>query len=177
MMTSSSVSRDMRACSQSRVSRPPLARDVCAASKYTDGVKELIDSLHAQHEEIKRLIKAIDAALERADESEVRRELDALSRALLAHLAIEDEHLYPSLSRASEERGHDVPSRVARTYEHNMQTITVALKAFLEAYSGTLSLPDFSRDWALVSQLLTDRIASEERTLYPLYNEWLSRNE
>lgn len=140
-------------------------------------VKELLETLLVQHDEIKRSIAAINGALVGSEEAELRRELDVLSTALLAHLAIEDEHLYPSLTRAGEERGHDVPSKVARTYEHNMQTITVALRAFLEAYGGPFALDDFRRDWALVSQLLTDRIASEESTLYPLYKSWLARQE
>lgn len=138
-------------------------------------MKALIETLRVQHEEIGRRIEAIEDALHREDASAVRRELDALATALLAHLAIEDAHLYPALSESASKSGHAIPAKLAATYEHNMKTISVALRAFLEAYGGHFKLDDFRRDWILVSQLLTDRIASEEATLYPLYAAWHSR--
>ena len=137
----------------------------------------LIETLQVQHDEIMRIIERLSAALKRADLSGVCTELDALGSALKAHLAIEDAQLYPALTLAAEQTQLEVPTKIARTYEHNMSTISVALTAFLEKYSHAFSLENFGRDWVLVSQLLRDRIESEEATLYPLYRSWVVRAE
>ncbi|HUS33480.1 MAG TPA: hemerythrin domain-containing protein [Kofleriaceae bacterium] len=134
---------------------------------------KLIETLHVQHDEIKRLAAQVAAAADGGDIRAVCTGVDALGVALLAHLALEDAHLYPALTTAAERTQLEVPARIARTYEHNMATISVALKAFIEKYSRDFSMADFRRDWVLVSQLLGDRIESEEATLYPLYTSWV----
>ena len=138
-------------------------------------MKDLIETLHAQHELIVLTVNRINDALLQGDLPTVTTELDALSAALFAHLEVEDAHLYPALTLAAEQTQLEVPAKIARTYEHNMQTITIALKAFLEKYARAFSFDDFRRDWPLVSQLLEDRIVSEEATLYPLYLSWVHR--
>ena len=136
---------------------------------------DMIYTLRVQHEEIARLIGRIDDASARGDRAAVGTDVDALAIALLAHLEIEDARLYPALTRAAEQTQLEVPAKIARTYQHNMLTISVAIKAFIEKYSQSFSLDDFRRDWPLASQLLTDRIKSEEATLYPLYESWGAR--
>jgi len=132
----------------------------------------LIESLQVQHKEIVRLVRTVTEASNRGSLEDTCRELDALGAALLAHLHLEDTKLYPALTRAAEQTQLEVPAKIARTYEHNMQTISVAVTAFLEKYAHAFELEDFRRDWALVSQMLSDRILSEETTLYPLYDSW-----
>ena len=134
---------------------------------------DLIHTLHLQHEEIVRISVRIDHALARADVAAVCTQVDALAVALIAHLELEDTRLYPELTRSAERTQLEVPAKIARTYEHNMQTISVAIKAFIDKYSHKFSLDDFRRDWPLVSQLLSDRIKSEEATLYPLFAAWV----
>lgn len=134
---------------------------------------DLIATLHAQHAEIERLAAQVSAASDRGDVPALCQALDALGAALLAHLATEDARLYPALTEAAERTQLEVPAKIARTYAHNMETISVALRAFLEKYSRSFELQDFRRDWLLVSQLLSDRIQSEEATLYPLYRSWV----
>ena len=138
-------------------------------------MQKLIETLHVQHEAIRRVVAQVAEAVEHGDMPGVCAAIDALASALLAHLAIEDAHLYPALTKAAEDTQLEVPARIARTYEHNMVTISVALKAFLEKYSHAFVMDDFRRDWVLVSQLLSDRIESEEATLYPLYTSWVER--
>lgn len=141
---------------------------------YDGLVSNLIETLHLQHDEITRIVDRVNAATRRGDVTSVCKELDALAVAVLAHLEVEDTRLYPALTLAAESSQLEVPAKIARTYEHNMTTISVALKAFLDKYSHRFVLDDFKRDWPLVSQLLTDRIASEEATLYPLYASWVT---
>jgi hypothetical protein len=130
-------------------------------------------TLRKQHGEILEIVRAITAAVAGGSCPEVRTHVDRLRAALLAHLALEDSQLYPELTKAGEESGQALSARIAKTYERNMETISVALKAFLEQYAADFELADFSRDWQLVSQMLSDRIASEEATLYPLYESWI----
>lgn len=136
---------------------------------------KLIETLRIQHLEINRAVSRVSDAADRDDMPAVCAALDALAAGLLAHLAMEDAHLYPALTRAAEQTQLEVPARIARTYEHNMATISVALTAFLEKYSHAFVMAEFRRDWLLVSQLLADRIESEEATLYPLYTSWVDR--
>lgn len=134
---------------------------------------DLIATLHVQHLEIRRLATQVSDASASGDVATLRSGLDALGTALLAHLAIEDAQLYPALTEAAERTKLEMPAKIARTYAMNMETISVALRAFLDRYSRGLDLVDFRRDWVLVAQLLTDRIESEEATLYPLYRSWI----
>lgn len=133
----------------------------------------LIETLHVQHAEIRRLAARADAAANSNDKPALCAALDQLGTALLAHLALEDGRLYPALTEAAEKTQEEVPARIARTYERNMETISIALKAFLEKYSRDFTMDRFRSDWLLVSQLLYDRMASEETTLYPLYTSWV----
>lgn len=133
----------------------------------------LVATLRHHHAEILEIVRAITAAVAAGSSPEIRTNVDRLRTALLAHLALEDSQLYPELTKAGEESGRELSARIAKTYERNMETISVALKAFLEQYDGDFEPADFSRDWQLVSQMLSDRIASEEATLYPLYQSWI----
>ena len=136
---------------------------------------KLVDILRVQHAELLHLVERVNEAVLRDSVGDITAGLAKLTSALLAYLAVEDERLYPALTRAAIESPQEMSSKIARTYEHNMETISVALRAFLETYSGApnLDLCSFRRDGQLVSQLLADRIASEEKTLYPLYNSWV----
>lgn len=136
---------------------------------------DLIATLHVQHEEIRRLAAMVSDASASGDVASLRSGLDALATALRAHLAIEDGQLYPALTEAAERTHLEMPAKIARTYATNMKTISVALKAFLDKYTRGLDLTDFRRDWVLVAQLLSDRIESEEATLYPLYRSWVKQ--
>lgn len=134
----------------------------------------LIDTLHEQHREIGRIVESMTHHLAVSDLDGVRADLARLKTALLAHLAIEDAHLYPALSHAAAAKDLAVAARVAVTYERNMEHVSEALRAFLEQYGGEhIELADLRRDWALVARMLIDRIESEEDQLYPLYRSWV----
>lgn len=138
----------------------------------------LLTTLHAQHRAVATLAAEVSDAVAHGDCDGIQRSLHALRAALGAHLALEDAELYPALSRAAEQTGLALPTSIARTYEHNMTAISTALTAFLDSYheqrwAQPNALDEFRRDWALVSQLLADRINSEETTLYPLYASWV----
>lgn len=146
-----------------------------SAANHMTTPKNLVAVLRVQHVELLRIVRRVNEAVAHDSARDVSAALASLTSALVAHLAIEDERLYPALTRATETSPDEMPSKIARTYEHNMETISVALRAFLDKYSGDLiaDLPSFRRDWQLVSELLADRISSEEKTLYPLYDSWV----
>lgn len=122
------------------------------------GVDHLIDTLSAQHEAIRVIAAAIDVGLAGSDVGRVRVELQRLTLALRAHLHVEDAQLYPALAAAASRTRHEIPARIAITYERNMEHVSAALKAFLERYAtGDHELDDLRRDWQLVSRMLIQR--------------------
>lgn len=64
----------------------------------------LVDTLKQQHQELILYIRQLDVLLERGDELRARAAIFTLSGVLRAHLALEDQHIYPALSRAAEAR-------------------------------------------------------------------------
>jgi hypothetical protein len=60
-----------------------------------------------------------------------------------------------------------------KTYAANMKRISDALKEFLERQQQVAAPAAFEREWREVTQMLTARIQSEERVLYPMYDQRL----
>lgn len=134
---------------------------------------DLLQTLQVQHQDIVQLEDEVDRALGAGDAAALSELLLRLKRTLLAHLELEDARLYPGLLRAAEKTRADIPLKVADTFAKNMQSVTAALKAFLDRYvASQIDIADLRRDWPLVRRLLDDRIESEERQLYPLYRSW-----
>lgn len=137
---------------------------------------DLLPTLHAHHRAIGEIVDTINVELAKGDVAAVQGQLVRLKSAVLAHLALEDAQLYPALTQAARETKLAVPTRVAMTYERNMEHVSAALKAFLEEYTQPQvqpSLDDLKRDWELVARMLVDRMESEEDQLYPLYRSWV----
>ncbi|MEO6954404.1 MAG: hemerythrin domain-containing protein [Polyangia bacterium] len=133
------------------------------------------DVLRTQHEELRTAIERIGQHAVAADVGALAQALRALKVALLAHLELEDSHLYPELALAAAQAESAVPVGVADTYQHNMKGVSTSLKAFLDQYDASFRMDDFQRDWPLVARMLCHRMESEEATLYPLYDAWCSR--
>ncbi|MFL5349310.1 MAG: hemerythrin domain-containing protein [Hyalangium sp.] len=129
----------------------------------------LIDTLRKQHQELVRLSKHMDATLERGDEAGARAALSSLSQALREHLKLEDQEIYPGLIRAAQEAGDEKMLETARLFASNMQRITDSLRDFMSRHEASFHLERFQKGWRTLSGVLSARIESEEKTLYPLY--------
>ncbi len=132
---------------------------------------QLVDTLTAQHQQVVHLATQINEAISpQGDTQRLRSLLDALTTGLLAHLALEDKSLYPALIVAAEAAGDANQLALVRSFSENMQRISTGLKGFLQRHSGTsLDLALFQKEWKDILAVLTQRIQSEERVLYPLH--------
>lgn len=127
-----------------------------------------ISQLRQQHEDISRtagqLARAIATQNGPQGVGAIRWQL---ARQLIAHLALEDRILYPSLHR-------DGSSQVRAT-ALMLQEDTGALAEQFSRYMAAWSDDRVAREWPafcgatrLILQTLTERVDREERTLYPL---------
>ncbi len=131
----------------------------------------LIPTLRQQHQELARLVEEMNAALERGEGAAVCSVLKSLSKALLAHLKLEDQEIYPGLVRAAEASGDAKMLETAKTFASNMQRITESMQDFLTRHQTELHLDRFRTGWSTLRGVLAKRIESEETTLYPLYEQ------
>jgi hemerythrin-like domain-containing protein len=130
----------------------------------------LVDTLKQQHKELILYIRQMDVLLARGDETGARAVISTLSAALRTHLALEDQHIYPALTRAAEVRQSEWMQELAKLFAANMQRITTMLQDFLSRqHEASFHLEQFRADWSCLSAVLVRRIEAEERTLYPLY--------
>lgn len=130
----------------------------------------LVETLRAQHRELEAHCKSVTTALHHDDLEPVQRALQAFGAALLTHLSLEDESLYPALLRAVDRRSLD--ARNIRTFTDNMRRVSDALKAFLaQPLENASQLVALRKEWPEVHHLLDARMQSEERLLYPMYEE------
>ena len=95
---------------------------------------------------------------------EGRARLRRAHEAMLAHLMLEDNRLYPAL------RAHPATAGLARRYAGEMQQLTPALLAFFDSYDeGSIDPDAFERSLDQLLIVLRQRIAREEVHLYPAY--------
>jgi Hemerythrin HHE cation binding domain len=131
----------------------------------------LVETLTAQHQQVVRIATQINEAISPAgDVKRLRSLLDTLTVGLLAHLALEDKSLYPALIAAAETAGDATQLALVRSFSENMQRISTGLQSFLQRHSSpTVDLALFRKEWKDILGVLTQRIQSEERVLYPLH--------
>lgn len=130
----------------------------------------LVETLRAQHRELEALCKTLTTSLHHDELAPVQSALQAFGAALLTHLALEDDTLYPALLGAVERRSPE--ARTIRTFADNMRRVSEALKAFLaQPVDNVAQLHALRKEWPEAQHLLDSRMQSEERLLYPMYEE------
>ncbi|RST30319.1 hemerythrin domain-containing protein [Sphingomonas ginkgonis] len=94
--------------------------------------------------------------------------LAKLTGLLRIHFAQEDEILYPFMEAASDETA----ARTARAFREEMGGLSATYAAFAERWRNsremTADFPAFRRECDAVFAALAERIARENRMLYPL---------
>lgn len=130
----------------------------------------LTETLREQHRRVEQLASQLTTALHGEDLNEVRAAFEAFRAALEQHLALEDGELYPRLLSAVEPRSE--PARIAKTFSENMQRISAGLRDFIARHAnGQLDPVTLRREWKEALAVLTGRIQSEERLLYPMFEQ------
>ena len=132
-------------------------------------------TLRAQHDHAEKLfdelferIDRFDAAAEGADAYSLSLCLAKIAGVLRTHFAIEDQVLYPMLI-ASESREVAV---VARVFEREIGSLGDQFERFLQRWGRSAeiatAIPQFRYECDMMFAALRDRIARENRELYPL---------
>lgn len=132
-------------------------------------------TLRAQHDHAERLfdelferIDRFDAAAEGADAYSLSLCLAKIAGVLRTHFAIEGQVLYPMLI-ASEHREMAV---VARVFEREIGSLADQFERFLQRWGRSAeiagAIPQFRYECDMMFAALRDRIARENRELYPL---------
>jgi hypothetical protein len=134
----------------------------------------IVATLQAQHQAVLKMVGKINEKVARGEVKGLNSILGELKTALLAHLELEDNQLYPSLIKAADALKNPGIAQTTRMFSGNMVQITDTLKGFLGKFEGKdIDPAAFKTDWNQLIGVLSARITSEEATLYPMYNQWV----
>ena len=122
----------------------------------------LTDILRDQHAQLCALLNELQRLGLSGPEG--RERLQKARQAMLSHLSLEDNRLYPAL------QANPSTSGLASRYAEEMQQLTPALLAFFDTYhEGNAEPQAFSRSLGQLLAVLQQRIGREEGRLYPAY--------
>jgi len=120
----------------------------------------LIDELHNQHMDIKKLLKKIQI---NTDADIIDSNFKSLKIVLISHLINEDNYLYPAL------RSLEATKQISDSYEDEMSEISSEIMNFYTRYESGNKTESFNQDIEDVIDKLIYRITKEERELYPIF--------
>ena len=128
----------------------------------------LLDTLQREHAELTGLATQLDERIAASDLFGAHAAVLELKHALVAHVVLEDQQLYPSLVRAATRSGEGQSALTARTFAANMARVSSRLLAFV-ARDEAIGLAELADQWPAMKADLLARIDAEERTLYPMF--------
>ncbi len=95
--------------------------------------------------------------------------LQSAKAGLLAHLAKEDEHLYPVLVGAADQ--DEALKRTLDRFATDMDTISKVALDFFDKYANGGSGIEYAKDYGQLKAALSNRIRNEESVLYKEYEK------
>jgi hypothetical protein len=126
-----------------------------------------IDAIRLQHESISELAAALAAEVSKPSYSPVAAIRWKLARELIAHLAVEDRWLYPTLIASPD---HEA-AETAKQFKDEMGGLSDVFTAYMRKWSDQQIASEWSTYCAETKSFLAslkDRVARENRELYPL---------
>lgn len=130
-----------------------------------------VGELRAQHERIMRLAAELRRAVDRGEELQPVAALRwGLARELIAHLAIEDRLLYPSMLRSRDTATVDLATR----FKSELGSLGDAFTTYMTQWSDSRIAREwegFRRETRTILDLLAERVARENESLYPLIED------
>jgi DUF438 domain-containing protein len=131
-------------------------------------MSKLVDELKQHHQFLRARIDAVKAA--GVDSPDGRAALSQIKASLFAHLAKEDEQLYPALEAAgkSDRRLADILT----IFRDDITQVAQAATAFFAGFdSGQVKGMQLAREFGALTAQLTIRVAKEESILYAEYDK------
>ena len=126
------------------------------------------DKFKSQHAEILAVAKEMTQELSgKADASKLRKQLSNLAGKLNFHLAMEDQALYPRLMEKKDTEANKVAAKFMKEMGGLGQTFTTYNNKW-QVSAITADPSGFANETRAVFSALTQRIARENRELYPL---------
>ena len=89
--------------------------------------------------------------------------------ALLAHLKLEDDQLYPAMKKEAET--NVALKSTLGAFARDMETISKEALSFIDKYAAGGSGLEFAKDFGRLYMNLSQRIRKEESNLYPEYDK------
>lgn len=132
-------------------------------------MREIIDTLEAQHRALEHLAGEVGQAYKAKDEPRLKDALGRMRRLLEAHLELERTQFYPAFVQAAERQANESTKLVATLFRDNMAVIASGLEAFFRrADQDALPLDVLGRELRTTLEILGKRMVDEEKTLHPL---------
>jgi len=130
-------------------------------------MSELVETLKAEHANIVKILLRVNEL--GIDSEEGRKTLMTAKTGLLAHLAREDEHLYPPLLKAAEE--DPVFEDALEFFHDDIAEVSQLALAFFDKHADGAAADEFADDFTTLAGLLSQRIQKEESVLYKMYDQ------
>jgi len=130
--------------------------------------ENIVDAVEAQHRSLERVVREIQAAVDRQDAAAASEKLTQLKQLLVAHLALENAQFYPRFVELAARQPRVL--KVAELFQTNMKTIAEGVMVFFERYEGKpVDFATFTPEWNSTVKTLAARIQQEEQTLHPMF--------
>jgi hypothetical protein len=107
--------------------------------------------------------------LERCDEARLVAALRALRPALEQNLAAKDK-LYQDSAKAFDRAGQPGPAQILRIFEQNMGLVSNSVRGFLASIDSAKDARSLRDRLPTVVRVLRERMDSEERAVFPLFD-------
>lgn len=133
-------------------------------------MSNLISELKAEHQFLATRLKIVRSIGIKSVEG--RDLLIAAKSCFLDHLKKEDEQLYPSLNKASE--NNEELKKSLSLFSEDLNNVTHIILDFFEKYTNTCSGEEFEKDFEQFYLAFAQRVSREERVLYPKYDELIT---
>lgn len=127
--------------------------------------------MKSQHALLEQLLTSLSERLAENDGEGARKLLPELHRTYSAHVALEEQKLYPALLEKAEAGGHATQALLARSYEGGMGVLTSAIDRFVNRHHSEVEadLDLFAQEWSTMVHALRSRFHAEEQSLYPMF--------
>ena len=171
------VARPLTPAKAPAISRAPqVDLPIGPASHQDKGISfnpHLISQYHADHRELLGLFGRAKLAAEAEQWSEVEAALAAFRTGLTDHLLSESIRLYVYLKQRA--AADEDSMEMMRSFSSEMNGIGKVVMGFLDGQRDLARSPAkqgaFLPVWMDIGRTLGDRIAREEKTLYPMYQD------